>query len=183
MTTDNNTPQPLDAKALLREVADKGLIYWEPNTERGHIAKADMLARIEAALAPSTSTAGDEVQRMVERLRTNTGKLFTPTEKLVEWLQLNWTLREDAAALLVQLSEQNVARQHQGIEYWKADAEASRALLAEAAEGLEPFAKHADDYDPPEGDDDQQIWGAWLPTIGQLRRARELVTKLKGALS
>ncbi len=42
--------QLAEHKALLREARDKGLIYWEPNTERGYIAKAQMIARIDAAL-------------------------------------------------------------------------------------------------------------------------------------
>ena len=36
--------------ALLMEARGRGLIYWEPNTFRGHERKADMLARIDAAL-------------------------------------------------------------------------------------------------------------------------------------
>ena len=32
---------------LLLEACDRGLIYWEPNTERGAAKKADMLARID----------------------------------------------------------------------------------------------------------------------------------------
>lgn len=31
---------------MLREVRDEGLIYWEPQTERGHATKADMIARL-----------------------------------------------------------------------------------------------------------------------------------------
>ena len=50
--------------------------------------------------------------------------------------------------------------------------EAAEAKAARLEEALEPFAKHAGDYEPPEGDDDQRIWGDWLPTIGDLRRAR-----------
>ncbi len=38
------------AKAL-RDAKDNGLIYWEPNTERGSVQKALMLARIDAALS------------------------------------------------------------------------------------------------------------------------------------
>ena len=37
---------------LLHEVRDSGLIYWEPQTTRGAMAKADMIARIDAALSP-----------------------------------------------------------------------------------------------------------------------------------
>lgn len=35
----------------LEDARTNGLTYWEPQTERGHVAKAQMLARIEAALA------------------------------------------------------------------------------------------------------------------------------------
>ncbi len=45
-----------DMSLLLREVLDKGLIYWEPITERGHIAKADMIKRCEAALSAEAPT-------------------------------------------------------------------------------------------------------------------------------
>jgi hypothetical protein len=38
-------------KTILREVQREGLIYWEPNTERGHASKAWMLARIDRLLA------------------------------------------------------------------------------------------------------------------------------------
>ena len=37
-------------KVLLTEALEQGLIYWEPQTERGHIAKAGMQSRIRAAL-------------------------------------------------------------------------------------------------------------------------------------
>jgi hypothetical protein len=37
-------------EAMLRETLDKGLIYWEPQTARGAVAKADMKARIAALL-------------------------------------------------------------------------------------------------------------------------------------
>lgn len=39
------------AESLLREVNEKGLIYWEPNTYRGTMAKADMMVRIDDWLA------------------------------------------------------------------------------------------------------------------------------------
>ena len=53
-----------------------------------------------------------------------------------------------------------------------ARAEAAEAEAARLREALEPFAQHANDYEPPEGDDKQRIWGDWLPTIGDLRKAR-----------
>lgn len=37
-----------EASALLEEVQYKGLVYWEPKTQRGYERKADMIARIEA---------------------------------------------------------------------------------------------------------------------------------------
>lgn len=45
--------KPLPAEVVLRDVVDHGLIYWEPTTSRGYIAKALMLARAERALAES----------------------------------------------------------------------------------------------------------------------------------
>jgi len=38
-------------RVMLVEVKDRGLIYWEPKTTRGHSSKADMFRRIDAALA------------------------------------------------------------------------------------------------------------------------------------
>jgi len=37
-------------EAALRDARHNGLIYWEPNTTRGHVAKAEMLARIDTML-------------------------------------------------------------------------------------------------------------------------------------
>lgn len=42
---------------LLREVKEKGLIYWEPNTTRGHERKAEMISRIDLALAAAPQPA------------------------------------------------------------------------------------------------------------------------------
>lgn len=39
-----------ETTALLREARDRGLIYWEPTTTRGAVAKSDMLARIDEML-------------------------------------------------------------------------------------------------------------------------------------
>jgi len=44
-------------RKLLTEVRDRGLIYWEPNTARGRETKADMVARIDAALADAAGQA------------------------------------------------------------------------------------------------------------------------------
>lgn len=46
------------AVALLEEAREKGLIYWEPRTQRGHERKADMLARIDAFLDRALDAAG-----------------------------------------------------------------------------------------------------------------------------
>ena len=37
-------------RAALKDARDNGLTYWEPNTSRGHISKAEMIARIDAIL-------------------------------------------------------------------------------------------------------------------------------------
>lgn len=47
-----------DLKLLLQEARDEGLIYWEPQTSRGAMAKADMLVRIDRALASLPREAG-----------------------------------------------------------------------------------------------------------------------------
>lgn len=39
-----------ELREMLIEARDKGLIYWEPNTSRGHISKAEMLAKIQHVL-------------------------------------------------------------------------------------------------------------------------------------
>jgi len=36
---------------MLEEVRDHGLVYWEPNTQRGHIRKTEMLGRINTLLS------------------------------------------------------------------------------------------------------------------------------------
>ncbi|WP_029002802.1 hypothetical protein [Azorhizobium doebereinerae] len=45
---------------LLHEIRRNGLIYWEPNTTRGRERKADMLARIDAALKAAGIPDGSE---------------------------------------------------------------------------------------------------------------------------
>jgi hypothetical protein len=47
--------------STLRDARDNGLIYWEPNTVRGAVAKSAMLARIDRILTPTTEAeSGDE---------------------------------------------------------------------------------------------------------------------------
>lgn len=46
-------------RTALIDARDNGLIYWEPNTSRGHVSKAEMIQRIDAALSangPSPET-------------------------------------------------------------------------------------------------------------------------------
>jgi hypothetical protein len=40
-------------RELLSEAGNRGLIYWEPQTRRGAVSKAGLMARISAALAAS----------------------------------------------------------------------------------------------------------------------------------
>lgn len=40
----------------LKDARDNGLIYWEPTTDRGHKKKAEMLKRINAAIAAGEPT-------------------------------------------------------------------------------------------------------------------------------
>lgn len=51
--------------ALLREVVDNGLIYWEPRTDRGANAKADMIRRCELALSDQ------QIDTSQDRVRSN----------------------------------------------------------------------------------------------------------------
>lgn len=60
-------PESADAtvealRALLTEVRDEGLIYWEPNTSRGAFNKSMMIAKIDDALAhtPKAATCAPE---------------------------------------------------------------------------------------------------------------------------
>jgi hypothetical protein len=51
--------------SLLREAIDKGLIYWEPCTERGAAAKAEMIRRFEAAICNAVykyETEGEAIE-------------------------------------------------------------------------------------------------------------------------
>lgn len=56
------------------------------------------------------------------------------------------------------------------------EAAAEITALRERVEKLEaalrPFAEEAARYEPPEGDDEQLLWGEFKLTIGSLRRAR-----------
>jgi hypothetical protein len=52
--------------------------------------------------------------------------------------------------------------------------------LTEAREALRPFAKHADQYDPPESDDAEAAFASAF-FIGQLRRARAALSNLQPA--
>lgn len=56
-------------------------------------------------------------------------------------------------------------------------AEALEQQLSTAREALEPFAKEAFRYEPPEGDDDMNAWDSRF-TIGQLRRAAAAIRSL-----
>lgn len=56
-----------------------------------------------------------------------------------------------------------------------------RVLLAEASKIIKPLADEAPRYDPPEGDEDEDAWDSRF-TVGTLRRAASLTTKIKAAL-
>lgn len=40
----------VELENLLKEVKDNGLIYWEPNTNRGHVQRSLMIKEIEDTL-------------------------------------------------------------------------------------------------------------------------------------
>jgi hypothetical protein len=48
---DRLTAERDEAVKALTDARENGLIYWEPNTDRGYVAKAQMLARIDTVLA------------------------------------------------------------------------------------------------------------------------------------
>jgi hypothetical protein len=60
-------------RAMLIDVRDNGLIYWEPNTDHGHVTQALMLKRIEDVLAahPAEPAApdGGERERAIDVLK------------------------------------------------------------------------------------------------------------------
>jgi hypothetical protein len=166
----------------------------ELNEAKAYTRKRQLMKQAESRHAQA---GGDEVQGMVERLKAR-------RNKVKDYGANGWfdTWEEDpdcttAAALLVQLSEQNAALTVDRDEWreacdenggaWQFEkdrAEAFRALLAEAASGLEPFADQAETFDSL---GKEFIPNEFTPaivdhTVGDLRRARELVTKLKGAL-
>jgi hypothetical protein len=70
------------------------------------------------------------------------------------------------------------------VDFYLADYSAMLAAAPEPpaiVEALEPFARLADCYDPPEGDDDHSCWDqAAQPTLGDLRRARAELAKWYG---
>lgn len=43
-------------REALEDARNNGLIYWEPRTERGYASRAQMLSRIDAALAEQEKT-------------------------------------------------------------------------------------------------------------------------------
>lgn len=49
-----------EAIEFLREVRDKGLIYWEPQTSQGYISKQMMFKRIENFLALAEPPVAEE---------------------------------------------------------------------------------------------------------------------------
>lgn len=53
-----------ELQEALIDAQDRGLIYWEPNTERGHVEKSLMLARIDRLLKTSPSAAAQRIERM-----------------------------------------------------------------------------------------------------------------------
>jgi hypothetical protein len=69
----------------------------------------------------------------------------------------------------------------EGQAHWAAVEAAVRAdATREMVEALEPFARLAGKYDPPEGDDDHTTWcQTALPTLGDLRRARAALEKAR----
>lgn len=94
-------------RAALRDACHNGLIYWEPNTERGHREKALMIARIEntvaavdAALAEPPAPASD-VAGLVEGLIA----FASPIEEGYELPAAGQVMRRAAAALTAQAGE------------------------------------------------------------------------------
>lgn len=152
---------------------------------------------------PSPSPAGDEVQG-VERLFGIADEIERADFNAQDPRYFSEELRR-IAEQFVQLSEQNAAltaslafadKQTERLEEllepyvsWEGRPsafEASRALLAEAESGLEPFASISDETRCNDGkslryaDDDALACGLTIP-VAAIRRARELLTKIRSA--
>jgi hypothetical protein len=79
--------------SMLREVLYHGLIYWEPNTARGNIAKADMQGRIDILL---------------ESLPDSAVKMRAVAEA-AERVCRAWNNEEDSEAVMIECHEANAA--------------------------------------------------------------------------
>jgi hypothetical protein len=60
------SPKPTDLRTILRDILDNGLIYWEPQTARGAVAKARMIANAEKAFAEVSPKPTDAVALLKE---------------------------------------------------------------------------------------------------------------------
>ncbi|EPX84759.1 hypothetical protein [Salipiger mucosus] len=68
-TAQENNERLGDLCEMLNEVRNKGLIYWEPNTDRGADAQRDMIGRIDAFLTPEGDGTHDPIARANNLLR------------------------------------------------------------------------------------------------------------------
>jgi len=99
---------PEVVRLTLADARHNGLIYWSPNTERGHVAKAQMLARIDTALStlppPASAARWKHVKRGTEYEVIGVGKMQTEnwhTTSLEEYQlcgDVRWEREVDASA-------------------------------------------------------------------------------------
>lgn len=87
-------------------------------------------------------------------------------------------LPEDEAVKRQRLTGEHIARcSPENIAALLEDLSTSRARVEALEKALEPFAAAAETYDPPEGDDQQLLWGPDFVTIGMLRDARAALSR------
>lgn len=67
-------------------------------------------------------------------------------------------------------------------EHYADKSRAKDEALKEAIEALAPFADEAEGYEPFEDDDEQEAWDLHV-TLGDLRRARAALAKIKEAIN
>lgn len=132
---------------------------------------------------------------LVEKIRAAAEKVLRDDLSVAESKGADWQLKQmfNASTVLTLLSALEGAQADNDVQARNIEtlvnsngvlAEESAALRSEVTrlrEALEPFAKEAPKYDPPEGDDDHLPFGVNI-TIGNLRRARtEINTEGHGA--
>ena len=159
----------------------------------------------------STKREGTVIRALIARIEALKEEIATQKWEINKWYDEAWVQRAHAeqAAELLELREKAAKERIAGLEdnigrmttipdhprhleerlaraneintFLHERAESLIRERDEARKALEPFARQADRYDPLEGDDDHPLWGAHQITIGEVRRAREVLSKANAA--